>query len=83
MGGFGSGRPSGSGRDKVDHCHSIDVNKLNKAGRLTLAQPFGEALDPDKLERLGRYELHLDRKLERMLSKLLRLKELRQGTIEG
>jgi hypothetical protein len=24
-------------------------------------QAFGEALDPDKLERLGRYEVHLDR----------------------
>jgi hypothetical protein len=40
-------------------------------------QAFGEALDPDKLERLGRYEVHLDRKLERMLAMLLRLKELR------
>jgi hypothetical protein len=39
-----------------------------------------EALDPNKLERLGRYEVH-DRKLERMLSMLLRLKDLRQGTI--
>ena len=35
-------------------------------------QAFGEALDPDKLERLGRYEVHLDRKLERMLTMLLR-----------
>jgi hypothetical protein len=43
-------------------------------------QAFGEALDPDKLERLGRYEVHLDRKLERMLAMLLRLKDLRQGT---
>jgi hypothetical protein len=33
-------------------------------------QAFGEALDPDKLERLGRYEVHLDRKLERMLAML-------------
>jgi hypothetical protein len=41
-------------------------------------QAFGESLDPDKLERLGRYEVHLDRKLERMLSMLLRLKDLRQ-----
>jgi hypothetical protein len=40
-------------------------------------QAFGEALDPNKLERLGRYEVHLDRKLERMLSMLLKLKELR------
>jgi hypothetical protein len=36
-------------------------------------QAFGEALDPDKLERLGRYEVHSDRKLERMLTMLLRL----------
>jgi hypothetical protein len=43
-------------------------------------QAFGESLDPDKLERLGRYEVHLDRKLERMLSMLLRLRDLRQGT---
>ena len=35
-----------------------------------------EALDPDKLERLGRYEVHLDRKLERMLAMLLGLKTL-------
>jgi hypothetical protein len=41
-------------------------------------QAFGEALDPDKLERLGRYEVHLDRKLERTLSMLFRLKELRR-----
>ena len=41
-------------------------------------QAFGEALDPDKLERLGRYEVHLDRKLERVLAMLLRLKDLRR-----
>jgi len=46
-------------------------------------QAFGEALDPNKLERLGRYEVHLDRKLERMLAMLLRLKDLRQGTLPG
>lgn len=38
-------------------------------------QAFGEALDPDKLEWLGRCEAHLDRKLERMLSMLLRVKD--------
>ena len=46
-------------------------------------QAFGEALDPYKLERLGRYEIHLDRKLERMLAMLLRLKDLRQGPVAG
>ena len=44
-------------------------------------QALGEALDPDKLERLGRYEVHLDLKLERMLAVLLRLKDLRQGAV--
>jgi hypothetical protein len=43
-------------------------------------QAFGESLDPDKLERFGRYEVHLHGKLERMLSMLFRLKELRHGT---
>jgi hypothetical protein len=46
-------------------------------------QAFGESLDPDKLERLGRYEVHLDRKLERMLTMLLRLKELRPMAAES
>jgi hypothetical protein len=32
MGGFGSGRPSGSGRDKVEACRSIDVNRLHREG---------------------------------------------------
>lgn len=40
-------------------------------------QAYGESLDVNKLEQLGRYEVHLDRKLERMLSMLLRLKEMR------
>ncbi len=34
MGGFGSGRPSGSGRDKVEYSRSIDVNKLHRTGCL-------------------------------------------------
>lgn len=46
---------------------------------LVRAQALGESLDPDKLERLGRYEVHLDRKLERTLSTLLRLQELRRN----
>ena len=46
-------------------------------------QAFGDAVNADKLEKLGRYEVHLDRKLERMLTMLLRLKDLRPGTIAG
>ena len=42
-------------------------------------QAFGEAVNPDRLERLARYEVHLDRKLERMLAMLFKLKELRSA----
>jgi len=41
-------------------------------------QAFGEALVPEKMERLSRYEVRLDRKLERTLSMLFRLKQLRR-----
>ena len=46
-------------------------------------QLLGEALDCDKLERLGRYEVQLDRKLERMLAMLLRLQEFRRSNKVG
>ena len=62
----------------------FETRKKELANRpLIREQAFGETLDPDKLERLGRYEVHLDRKLERMLAMLLRLKDLRQGTVAG
>jgi hypothetical protein len=62
----------------------FDNRKKELANRpLIREQAFGEALDPDKLERLGRYEVHLDRKLERMLAMLLRLKDLRRSVVGG
>jgi hypothetical protein len=62
----------------------FETRKKELANRpLIREQAFGEALDAGKLEQLGRYEVHLDRKLERMLAMLLRLKDLRQGAIEG
>jgi hypothetical protein len=45
---------------------------------LIRAQAFGEAVDPHRLERLARYEVHLDRKLERTVAMLLKLQELRR-----
>lgn len=61
-----------------------ETRRMELANRpLIREQAFGEALDPDKLERLGRYEVHLDRKLERTLAMLLRLRDLRQETVEG
>jgi hypothetical protein len=50
---------------------------------LSRGRACGEALEPDKLDRLGRYEVHLDRKLKRMLAMLLRLKDLRRETFAG
>jgi hypothetical protein len=62
----------------------FESRKKELANRpLIREQAFGEALNFGKLEQLGRYEVHLDRKLERMLAILLRLKDLRQGAIEG
>jgi hypothetical protein len=46
-------------------------------------QAFGESLDPDKLERFARYEVHLDRKFERTLGMLFRLRELRTAAVES
>ena len=57
----------------------FETRRTELANRpLICEQAFDESLDPDKLERLGRYEVHLDRKLERTLAMLLRLKELRR-----
>ena len=46
---------------------------------LIRAQAFGETVDPNRLDRLARYEVHLDRKLERMLAMLFKLQELRRA----
>jgi hypothetical protein len=43
------------------------------------AQVSGEGLQAQKLEPLNRYEVHLDRKFERTLAMLLKMKELRRG----
>lgn len=41
------------------------------------AQTLGEGLQAHRLEKLSRYETHLDRKFERALAMLLKLKDLR------
>ncbi len=46
-------------------------------------QALGEAVDPNRLERLARYEVHLDRKLERMLTMLIRLRDLRGEGVDS
>jgi hypothetical protein len=54
---------------------AADVTDVESDQAMTEA--FGEAVDPDRLERLARYEVHLDRKLERTVAMLLKLQELR------
>ncbi len=43
------------------------------------AQTLGEGLQVHRLEKLNRYETHLDRKFERTLAMLVKLKQLRDG----
>jgi hypothetical protein len=43
------------------------------------AQALGEGLQAHRLEKLNRYETHLDRKFERTLAMLIKMKELRGG----
>lgn len=47
---------------------------------LLRAHVFGESHDPRKVERLGGYEVHFDRKLERMLAMLIQVHGLRSPT---
>ena len=58
--------------------HTQRRTELNNRS-LIRTQAFGEAFDADRLEKLGRYEVHLDRKLERMLAMLIKLSELRHA----
>lgn len=44
------------------------------------AQALGEGLQAHRMEKLNRYETHLDRKFERTLAMLLKLKELRRAS---
>lgn len=41
--------------------------------------PLGKGLPVHQLEKLNRYETHLDRKFERTLAMLVKLKELREN----
>jgi hypothetical protein len=49
-----------------------------KNRNLIRVQALGEALYSDRLDHLARYEVHLDRKLERILGMLLKLQDLRR-----
>ena len=46
-------------------------------------QAFGDSLNVAALEKLARYEVHLDRKLEKMLGMLYRLKDIAAATAQS
>ncbi|MDP2368473.1 hypothetical protein [Rhodoferax sp.] len=58
-------------------CHSQE--KETRHHNAIVNQTIGEGLQAYKLEKLSRYETHLDRKFERTLAMLIKLKDLRKG----
>jgi hypothetical protein len=46
-------------------------------------QAFGSVYATRRLESTARYEVHLDRKLERALAMLIRLRDIRRSTVPG
>ena len=64
--------------ERVAPHYSNRVDVLTQR-RDIMAQAQGEAVDTDKLDKLTRYEVFLDRKLERMLTMLLKLQALRRA----
>ena len=57
----------------------ISIEKETQHHQAIKAQTLGEGLQVHRLENLTRYEAHLDRKLERTLAMLIKLKELRKA----
>ncbi|CAM8665721.1 hypothetical protein MCEMSEM18_01418 [Comamonadaceae bacterium] len=54
-----------------------EQEKMSRHHEAIKNQALGEGLQAYKLEKLSRYETHLDRKFERTLAMLIKLKELR------
>jgi hypothetical protein len=66
--------------------HLKDIENRHKYienRHLIREQVVGEAFPCARLEQLSRYEVQLDRKLERMLAMLLRLQSLRRSNEAG
>lgn len=57
----------------------IRMEKETRHHQAIKAQTLGEGLQVHRLEKLTRYETHLDRKFERTLAMLVKLKQLRGG----
>ncbi len=63
--------------DKVPQTYIRNQLAVFDNRRAIREQAFGDAFNPRPLENLARYETHLDRKLQRILSMLLKLQDLR------
>lgn len=61
----------------ADFCYRMDYEARSQPA--IKAQTLGEGLQAHRLEKLNRYETHLDRKFERTLAMLFKMKELRSG----
>jgi len=63
----------------VTNCYRISATRKYQVRHQPAirAQTLGEGLPVHRLEKLNRYETHLDRKFERTLAMLVKLKELR------
>lgn len=58
----------------MPYCHQRERDVLYQPA--IKAQALGEGLQAHRLEKLNRYETHLDRKFERTLAMLLKMKDL-------
>ena len=65
----------------LEHLKPWYERQMTVAEHLTeiKAQAFGGAIQPHRIEKLNRYETHLDRKFQRTLAMLIKLKELRNA----
>lgn len=73
--------PNGNGLGRFINEHLFPLcavmEKESRHHQAIKAQTLGEGLQVHRLEKLNRYETHLDRKFERTLAMLLKLKDLR------
>jgi hypothetical protein len=58
---------------------AIEQEKESRHHDAIVNQTIGEGLQAYRLEKLSRYETHLDRKFERTLAMLIKLKDLRSS----
>lgn len=82
---LGEGEVEATAEDLMKHVHEFLLPYCQQAAiearshDAIKAQTLGEGLQAQRLESLNRYETHLDRKFERTLAMLLKLKELRRA----